>query len=83
MNDIEVEVGFKITSKQYYILHAGMNQRARIFGDSANRQCTAMCAIAIATASVLDPYRWKVNTINQVMLHGNQYYNVNKLTIFK
>ena len=75
MRDINVHASYK-SVKLYHILHAELNQANQIFGVAQNRQCTAICTIAIATADVLDPILWNKSTITQIIFRGNQYYIV-------
>lgn len=75
MGDITNRASYK-SVKLYHILHADLSQANEIFGRDQNKQCTAICAIAIATAEVLDPILWEKNTMTQIILRGNQYYVV-------
>jgi hypothetical protein len=75
MSDVQAQVGYKAV-KKFYILHADISQSDRIFHSAANKQCTAMCAVAIASANILDPQYWNRSIITQIVLRGNEYYIV-------
>lgn len=75
MSSIQAQAGYK-ASKNYEILHGEISQSDAIFNLSANKQCTAMCAVAIASAQLQDPSQWNKTTITQIVLRGNLLYNV-------
>lgn len=51
-----------------------------IFGDNSGKQCTAMCASAIAATQVLAPNQWTTETLNQILIRGNSLYTVSLIT---
>lgn len=76
MGDINAQYGYVcVHAKGYNILHASYSQDSPLFGLAANNQCHAMCAVAIATAFVLDPAVWRKSTLDKILIKGNSYYN--------
>jgi len=77
MGSIQANIGYKV-SRKFEILPADISQRSLIFNNSANKQCTAMCAVAIAFSLLCDPFEWNKAILTQIILRGNLFYNVSQ-----
>lgn len=58
------------------IIRSDFNQGMHIFHEySRGKQCSAMCAYAIAALNVINISHWDTMLLNQVILTGDEYYN--------
>jgi hypothetical protein len=60
-----------------FILHASFNQ-GNILGlnfFSFGNQCSAICAVCLAYAFIIEPKNWDCEFLNNILVKGNFYYN--------
>jgi len=58
-----------------YILKGTINQSNKQFKESADKQCTAICAYAIAFSSIIPVQDWNTHVLDRIIKEGNFFYN--------
>ena len=81
MSSIQAQIGYKVVRK-FEILHAEISQKSLIFNNSSNKQCTPMCAVAIANSFLCQPCDWNKTTLTQIILRGNLFSTESNLFKF-
>ena len=57
------------------VILASCHQGQELFGeDGQGRQCTAMSVVALVFGSISDCDQWSMDTLNEVLLRGNEHY---------
>ena len=57
------------------VILASCHQGHELFGeDGQGRQCTAMSVVALVFGSISDCDQWSMDTLNEVLLRGNEHY---------
>jgi Helitron helicase-like domain at N-terminus/Herpesvirus tegument protein, N-terminal conserved region len=78
----EGDRGYKNIGNDMSILHASFSQgNLQLFGSNSGTKCTAMSASFIAHCHVQSPDLWTKQTLDGVLISGNDFYSQRKLAL--
>ncbi|XP_055685430.1 uncharacterized protein LOC129791330 isoform X1 [Lutzomyia longipalpis] len=70
---------FGIVVPNVFICGSYSQDNEALFGsDSNNKQCTACAVVALAYTHVIPVSSWKSDTLNEILLKGNDIYNISQ-----